>query len=74
MSVPATVLTAPLAPGTRVELRSRYRRNWIRGFEVAGFGPEGYQIRRQSDHRVLPVEFPADQVRSASPPEWGVAR
>ena len=69
MDAAITVLSAPLAPGTRVEVRSRYRRGWCRGFEVAGFSDGMYRIRRASDHSVLPVEFPADQVRT--PPAVG---
>ena len=63
MDAATTVLSPPIAPGTRVEVRSRYRRGWCRGFEVAQFGGGRYRIRRSSDHSVLPVEFPADQVR-----------
>ena len=63
MDAVTTILSATIAPGTRVEVRSRYRRGWCRGFEVAQFANGLYRIRRSSDHSVLPVEFPPDQVR-----------
>ena len=63
MDAATTVLSAPIAPGTRVEVRSRYRRGWCRGFEVAHFAGGMYRIRRTSDHSVVPVKFPVDQVR-----------
>jgi hypothetical protein len=52
-----------LKPGTRVEVRSRFDDGWSRGFEVAEVLPDSYRIRRLSDLSVLPVEFPADDVR-----------
>lgn len=65
-----------MEPGTRVEVRSRFDRSWSRGFEIAevvdapagdsgsdeGFAP-AYRLRRRSDGKVLPVLFPADDVR-----------
>ena len=57
-----------MEPGTRVEVRSRFDRRWSRGFEIdsvlAAEDPEPqYRIRRRSDNSVLPVEFPADDLR-----------
>lgn len=63
MDAATTVLPAHLAPGTRVEVRSRYRRGWCRGFEIADYAGGMYRVRRTSDHTVLPVQFPVDQVR-----------
>lgn len=74
MDAATTVLSAPIAPGTRVEVRSRYRRGWCRGFEVAQYANGMYRIRRSSDHSVLPVEFPVDQVRSPVVLGWDTAR
>ena len=73
MDAATTVLSAPIEPGTRVEVRSRYRRGWCRGFEVAQFANGMYRIRRSSDHSVLPVDFPVDQVRTQVAVGWGSA-
>ena len=52
--------------GTRVEVRSRFDRQWARGFEivesVAGQMP-GYLIRRRSDGSILPLVFSVEDVR-----------
>jgi hypothetical protein len=53
-----------LAPGTKVEVRTRYDRSWSKGFEVVeALGDEAYRVRRLSDDVVLPVALPADDVR-----------
>jgi hypothetical protein len=52
-----------IAPGTRVEVRSRYDGRWGRGFEVVGIGDDGYQIKRLSDDHVLPRACEAAEVR-----------
>jgi hypothetical protein len=49
--------------GTRVEVRTRYRRSWSNGFEIAGTTTDGYWLRRDSDRSVLPCAFVADDVR-----------
>jgi hypothetical protein len=53
------------APGTRVEVRSRFRQDWVRGFEVDGPEGFGYRLRRISDNTVLPVVFSGVDVRPA---------
>lgn len=56
----------PADSGTRVEVRSRFDRQWVGGFEVAEplAGPDaGYRIRRRSDRSVLPVVFAPEDVR-----------
>ncbi len=62
-----------LAPGTEVEVHTRYENRWVRGFEIAGIDTERsdaqrpelrrYVVRRRSDRVVLPVPFRADQIR-----------
>ena len=52
-----------LRPGTRVEVRKRFDASWARGFEVADAVEGGYLIRRMSDGNILPLPFPADEVR-----------
>ena len=55
---------ATLAPGTKVEVRSKLEaRRWSRGFEVIAEDPDGYRLRRLSDGEEMPVPFPADDVR-----------
>ena len=51
--------------GTRVEVRTRFRGDWARGFEVADTSAEGYLLRRTSDGSVLPRRFLSDDIRSA---------
>jgi hypothetical protein len=56
----------PSEAGTRVEVRSRFDRRWVGGFEVAEpvEGPDrGYRIRRRSDRSVLPTVFAPEDVR-----------
>ena len=55
-----------IALGTTVEVRRRFDQAWARGFEVAAAAEDGYRLRRQSDGAVLPVSFPADDVRRSS--------
>jgi hypothetical protein len=49
--------------GARVEVRTRYRRSWSNGFEIAGTTSDGYWLRRDSDRSVLPCAFVAGDVR-----------
>jgi hypothetical protein len=56
----------PAHSGTRVEVRSRFDRQWVSGFEVAEPVEEpdpGYRIRRRSDRFVLPIVFSPEDVR-----------
>lgn len=57
---------APLPPGTPVEVWVRYDEAWVGGFTVADCRPGGYQVRRNVDGIVLPVELSGDAVRPAS--------
>jgi hypothetical protein len=56
----------PADAGTPVEVRAKFNQEWVRGFEVAEPVEEptpGYRIVRRSDRSVLPVVFPAQDVR-----------
>ena len=57
-----------LEPGTDVEVRISFDRNWKRGFTVEDACEQGYHLRRRSDGAVLPATFPADVVRPADLP------
>jgi len=52
-----------LAPGTRVEVRTRFDGHWARGFAVATVTDDGYRVTRESDGRELPTEFSHQDVR-----------
>ena len=52
-----------LPPGTSVEVRRRFDRAWARGFVIHRATATGYQLRRTSDGAVLPVAFPAHDIR-----------
>ena len=65
MGLPAIGEWRFFAPGTRVEVRSRFRRDWVRGFEVAMTEGVGYRLRRISDNALLPVVFAKDDLRLA---------
>ena len=50
--------------GNQVEVRSRFTGRWVSGFEVAEeLNHDRYLLRRRSDGAVLPVPFPAHEVR-----------
>ena len=53
--------------GTPVEVRAKFNHEWVRGFkevaELVGDPTPGYRIVRRSDRAVLPVVFPAEDVR-----------
>ena len=51
------------APGTRVEIHSRFDGHWARGFEVVSHDEEGFRVLRLSDGSVLPVVFDPSEVR-----------
>lgn len=54
-----------LPVGAAVEVRTRLdARRWARGFEVAAVEGDGYRLRRSSDGQLLPVAFPAEDVRA----------
>lgn len=53
-----------MEPGTRVEVRSEFDRQWKRGFEVVAEDTDGRLIlKRLSDGAHLPVAFDPDVVR-----------
>ncbi len=57
-------MSAGLAAGTKVEVRTSFDRSWARGFEVVeALGDAAYLVRRLSDDVILPVALPADDVR-----------
>lgn len=58
--------TEPIELGASVEVRRRFDHAWARGFEVADSAADGYRLRRRSDGALLPVSFPADDVRRSS--------
>jgi hypothetical protein len=53
--------------GTPVEVRNRFDGAWVPGFEVAAVRAEGdrsaYELRRCSDHAVLPARFSPGELR-----------
>ena len=50
--------------GTPVEVRNRFNGSWTSGFEVAGAtDPDHYELRRRSDHAVLPAQFTTRELR-----------
>ena len=51
------------APGTPVEVRTRYLSNWTSGFEVVSIEGDQVGLRRQSDSAILPVTVMVDDVR-----------
>lgn len=52
-----------LSPGTVIEVQRRFDHGWARGFSVERIDEDGYTVRRESDGSVLPVTFPAAEVR-----------
>lgn len=61
---PAVVLPH-IDAGSPVEVRRRFDQRWARGFRVVDTDETGYAIRRESDGVVLPVRFPAADLRLA---------
>ena len=55
------------ARGTSVQVRNRFDRAWVSGFEVAerrqGAAGPRYRLRRQSDRILLPVAFTEGELR-----------
>ncbi len=54
-----------LAPGTRVDVRTRFEGSWANGFEIADNSNEGYVLKRLSDGSLIPMEFPPSEVRES---------
>ena len=57
-----------LMPGTEVEVVTGFSGDWASGFEVAAIDDGRYQLRRRSDHVVLPATFTSRQVRPTRAP------
>jgi hypothetical protein len=57
-----------LGAGARVEIRTRFRNSWTKGFEIAEVLLEtdgvGYRIKRLSDGEILPAVFLAQEIVS----------
>ena len=49
--------------GTPVRVRNRFDGAWVAGFELAGVKEETYEVRRRSDHVVLPARFDESELR-----------
>jgi len=58
---------ANYAPGTPVEVRTRYLSNWTSGFEVVSVSGDRVGLRRQSDSVILPVMVAVNDVRPRRP-------
>jgi hypothetical protein len=54
-------------PRREVEVRSHFDGRWVGGFEIADVNDDRYLLRRRSDGAMLPVAFPAHEVRSRAP-------
>jgi len=50
-------------PGTPVLVRNRFDGAWVAGFELTGVSGKQYEVRRRSDHVVLPESFDESEVR-----------
>jgi hypothetical protein len=48
--------------GTPVMVRNRFDGAWVAGFELVGANEHSYQVRRRSDHVVLPARFDESEV------------
>ena len=44
-------------------VRNRFDGAWVAGFELAGVKEQSYEIRRRSDHVVLPARFDESELR-----------
>jgi hypothetical protein len=43
-------------------VRNRFDGAWVTGFELVGVGEQSYEVRRRSDHVVLPARFDESEV------------
>ena len=50
-------------PGTPVMVRNRFDGAWVAGFELTAVKEQSYEVRRRSDHVVLPARFDESEVR-----------
>jgi len=49
--------------GTPMMVRNRFDGAWVAGFELTDVNEETYQVRRRSDHVVLPARFDESELR-----------
>ena len=52
----------PWDAGTPVMVRNRFDGAWVAGFELVGVQEHSYEVRRRSDHVVLPARFDESEV------------
>ena len=50
-------------PGMPVQVRNRFDGAWVAGFELTDVNEETYEVRRRSDHVVLPARFDESELR-----------
>ena len=55
-------------PESEIEVRSRFDGRWVGGFEIAAEDHNRFLLRRRSDGSVLPVPFPAGDIRPRTQP------
>jgi len=48
--------------GTPVMVRNRFDGAWVAGLELVGVKEQTYEVRRRSDHVVLPARFDESEV------------
>jgi hypothetical protein len=60
---PAEPNRSTMPAGAQVEVFNSFTASWVRGFEVASAFNGGYQVRRLSDHSVLPKTFVIRELR-----------
>ena len=46
-----------------VQVRNRFDGAWVAGFELTDVNEETYEVRRRSDHVVLPARFDESELR-----------
>ena len=54
--------------GTPVMVRNRFDGAWVTGFELVGVKEQSYEVRRRSDHVVLPARFDESEVLPENDP------
>jgi hypothetical protein len=47
-------------------VRNRFDGAWVAGFELAGVKEQAYEVRRRSDHVLLPARFDESELRPES--------
>jgi hypothetical protein len=49
--------------GGRIEVWNQFLGSWAGDFEIASVADTGYRIRRATDDEILPLDFPAEDIR-----------